>query len=261
MKILRFSAWFIPLGLLLVSSLAGPWMWPELLPREWTIRAYQAFDRQMPRISTYLGTSLLVSLAAVALSLMVSLPAARELARRPRPFLEALLVLPALLPPLACLWGMQGTMAKLGLGDTAAGLVLALTSLAYPYTLRSLLESYRLIPTDMLACARNLGASPARAFLEVELPLLLPGLVSGASITFLAAWSDYLAFFLVGGASVPGYTLFLYPFLMSSDRAMASVGVLVFVSFPLFLFALSQYLVRGVFSRVATAKGRGGFHV
>ena len=261
MKALRVLGWLVPLVLLLAAAFAGPWVWPDLLPRSWSLRSFEVVGRQAPTLLASLSTSLGVALAATLGALAVALPAARTLARRPRPFLEALLLLPALMPPLSYLWGLQGLFGPWGLADTPLAVVLALAAVTSPYILRSLLEGYRVFPADLVACARNLGASPWRVFWTVEVPLLVPSAVVGCTLAFLAAWSDWLVAFMVGGGAVFTYPLFLYPFLFSSDRAVGSLGVLVFLSVPLVLWLVTDRWERSTTARLGLARGRGGFHV
>lgn len=261
MKALRFLAWMLPLALLAAAALAGPWVWPDLLPRTWSLRSFSVFARQGSALAGSLAVSLGVAGSAALLALAVSVPAARSLARRPRPVVEALLLLPALMPPLAYLWGLQGLLGRLGLADTPAAVVLALSAVTFPYALRSLLEGYRVFPAGLTDCALNLGASPRRVFWTVEAPLLLPSAVLGTTLAFLAAWSDWLVAFLVGGGAVSTYPLFLYPFLLSSDRAVGSLGVLVFLSVPLVLWAATDRWAANRTRRLGLARGRGGFHV
>ena len=261
MKAWRALGWLVPLGLLLVAAFAGPWVWPDVLPRSWSLRAFESLGRQGSALIGSLVVSLGVAGAATLLALAVALPAARVLARRPRPILEALLLLPALMPPLSYLWGLQGLFAPWGLADTPLAVVLSLAAVTSPYILRSLLEGYRLFPADLTACASNLGASVRRVFWTVEVPLLVPSAVMGCTLAFLAAWSDWLVAFMVGGGAVFTYPLFLYPFLFSSDRAVGSLGVLVFLSVPLGLWAVSGRWERSTTARLGLARGRGGFHV
>lgn len=261
MRALRTLAWLIPLGLLVAAAFAGPWVWPDVLPRSWSLRAFEAFGRQGSAVVVSLAVSLGVAGAATLLALAVSVSAARSLARRPRPVVEALLLLPALMPPLAYLWGLQGLFGSLGLADTPLAVVLALAAVTFPYVLRSLLEGYRLFPADLSACALNLGASSRRVFWTIEAPLLVPSAVLGCTLAFLAAWSDWLVAFLVGGGVVSTYPLFFYPFLLSSDRAVGSLGVLVFLSVPLVLWAATDRWVANRTARLGLARGRGGFRV
>jgi hypothetical protein len=97
----RALAWAVPAALLAAASLAGPWVWPHLLPQSWSGRAWGEWARMAPTVASSWGLSLGLSLGAVALGLAASLAAARSLADRPRPLVEALLLVPALVPPWA----------------------------------------------------------------------------------------------------------------------------------------------------------------
>ena len=95
--------------------------------------------------------------------------------------------------------------------------------ISYPYMLRALTAGYQAYGEQFDLCARNLGASSWRTLLAIELPLLLPALLAGATIVFLVAFSEYFLVFLIGGGTVPSYSGYIFPLLNSSDKSVASL--------------------------------------
>jgi putative spermidine/putrescine transport system permease protein len=243
----------LPVALLLVNALSSSWAFPDLLPAAWDGRALRFLWRHGGDIALALGSSTLYSLAAVLLTLLMTILPARLFARHDftgRSLLEGLLLLPALLPPMVFAMGAHVVFLRLGLADTAPGVVLILAVVSYPYMLRALTAGYQAYGENFAQCAINLGASPLRVLLTVELPLLLPALVAGGTIVFLVAFSDYFLVFLIGGGSVPAYSGYIFPLLNSSDRSVASMLTLVFLVVPLIFFVvldrgLARYRVAG----------------
>ena len=87
--------------------------------------------------------------------------------------------------------GVYFAFAPLGLTDGYAGLILAHTTLAAPFVVITVLATLSGFDRTLLRAAANLGAPPLSAFRRVTLPLILPGVLSGAVFAFAASY--YLA--------------------------------------------------------------------
>lgn len=70
-----------------------------------------------------------------------------------------------------------------------------------PFTILPILSSLQNIPAELIEGARDLGCSPAEAFVKVTLPLSMTGVLSGFSYTFLLSAADYITPQLVGGTT------------------------------------------------------------
>lgn len=79
--------------------------------------------------------------------------------------------------------------------------VVTLTHIYTPFTFLPLYAAMEAIPRPLVEASQDLGASPAVTFRRVILPLTLPGLVTGATFSFVLSLGDFLAPNLVGGAS------------------------------------------------------------
>jgi len=248
------AAFVLPVAVLAVYAVAPGWRFPHLWPERFDMRAVRyvfgpAPEGQGGRIVLHLASSLFYSLGAVAVSLVLCLAPARLFARRRfrgKALLEGLLLAPALVPSMTFSMGVHYLFVRLGLSETVAGVVLALTVFTYPFMLRALVTGYQAFGEEYELCARNLGAGPLRRLWRVELPLLLPAAAAGGSVVFLIAFSEYFLVFLIGGGVVPSFTGFLFPLLTSSDRAVASILTLVFLAVPVAMFfVLDALLLRG----------------
>jgi len=82
------------------------------------------------------------------------------------------------------------------------GVVIGVVHFLLPFFVLTLLAALKNIPVSLEEAARNLGASRARVFLHVVLPLSLPGLLSAASLSFAGALSAFLFPELLGGGRV-----------------------------------------------------------
>jgi molybdate transport system permease protein len=167
-----------------------------------------------------LGLSLRTSTVSTVLCILLGAPLALVLARGRFPLqglLRSLVLLPLVLPPvvggiaLLYTFGRQGllgsTLQVLGLqvAFSTAAVVLAQTFVALPFLVVSLEGALRTGGERYEAVAATLGASPGRVFRRVTLPLVLPGLASGAVLAFARSLGEFGATLAFAG-SLQGVT-------------------------------------------------------
>ncbi|MHA7264051.1 ABC transporter permease [Arthrobacter sp. TMN-37] len=167
-----------------------------------------------------LKLSLATSAAATALCILAGTPMALVLARSSFPgqqVLRALVLLPLVLPPvvggiaLLYTFGRQGllggTLSALGvdIAFSTTAVVLAQTFVALPFLVLSLEGALRSAGGRYEAVAATLGASPTTVLRRVTLPLVLPGLLSGAVLSFARALGEFGATLTFAG-SLQGVT-------------------------------------------------------
>jgi molybdate transport system permease protein len=164
--------------------------------------------------------SLATSLAATAVTLVAGLAAAawrQNRAGAGAALVDGIFILPLVLPPtvvgflLLLLFGRNGPLGKLLLqfGATVVfswpATVIAATVVAFPLmyiTARAALEQ---VDPHLLQAARTLGASEARIFREVALPLAWPGVLAGTILSFARALGEFGATLMLAG-NIPGKT-------------------------------------------------------
>ncbi|MGW1101918.1 ABC transporter permease [Streptomyces sp. NPDC002540] len=198
-----------------------------------------------PGVTQALRLSLLVSFWALGLSLLLGVPLAWLLARVDFPgkaIVRSLVLLPMVLPPtvggVALLLGF-GRRGLLGpwLEDTfgitlpfhTSGAVVAATFVAMPFLVISLEGALAGLRPSYEETAASLGASPARVFFTVTLPMVAPGLAAGAALTWARALGEFGATITFAG-NLPGSTqtlpLQVYLLLQDSPEAATSVSLL-----------------------------------
>jgi putative spermidine/putrescine transport system permease protein len=246
----------VPLLVLILYAFGSVWSFPQLTPQRLDLRSLHYVWDQRWDILLSMGSSLFYSLSAALLSMALCLWPAKLLAWHSfpgKPLIEGLLLAPALVPAMTFSMGVHYLFIIWGLTDTTLGVILVLTMFTYPYMLRALVSGYSTFGPEYYACARNLGAGPLCALFRVELPLLVPAVVAGGSLVFLISFSEYFLVFLIGGGSVPSYTGYLFPFLTSSDRSLASLLTLLFLVLPMLLFVLTDVLVMNSYRKKGMA--------
>ncbi|WP_405889953.1 ABC transporter permease [Streptomyces sp. NBC_00133] len=204
-----------------------------------------------------LRLSLLVSCWALGLSLVLGVPLAWLLARVPFPgktFVRSLVLLPMVLPPtvggvaLLLAFGRRGLLGP-WLEDTfgitlpfhTSGAVLAATFVAMPFLIISLEGALGGLRPRYEETAASLGASPVRVFFTVTMPMVAPGLIAGAALTWARALGEFGATITFAG-NLPGTTqtlpLQVYLLLQEEPEAATSVSLLLLAIAMLVLVAL-----------------------
>lgn len=79
--------------------------------------------------------------------------------------------------------------------------ILMLTHIYTPFVFLPIYAALEMTPRPLIEASQDLGATPAKTFFRVILPLSMPGLLAGATFAFVLSLGDFLAPLLVGGAS------------------------------------------------------------
>ncbi|MFD4477829.1 ABC transporter permease [Streptomyces sp. NPDC058471] len=192
-----------------------------------------------------LRLSLVVSFWALGLSLLLGVPLAWLLARVDFPgkaVVRSLVLLPMVLPPtvggvaLLLAFGRRGLLGPwlegtfgITLPFHTSGAVLAATFVAMPFLVISLEGALGGLRPRYEETAASLGASPVRVFCTVTLPMVAPGLIAGAALTWARALGEFGATITFAG-NLPGTTqtlpLQVYLLLQDSPEAATSVSLL-----------------------------------
>jgi len=180
-------------------------------PQGYTLRWFAHIFDQNNFVSGFL-TSLQVGVVAMIGGLLLGIPASLALARRKfvgREALNTLLVLPLVVPGIVAgtaiyVFQIEIEIATgLPLLGSLAGLVFAHIMITIPWTVRLLTASLAGFDRAIEEAALNLGATPLRAFVQVTLPVIKPGIVAAALFSFIISFGNLeMTLFLVA----PGQT-------------------------------------------------------
>jgi iron(III) transport system permease protein len=154
--------------------------------------SYRRIMREVPDV---IGNSFLYSLIAVVLIMILGTAIGYILARRPGKvagMLDQLLLVPYIVPGVVMGLAFVVTFnaPPLVLTGTATIIILMLFIRRLPYAVRSSASILAQIKGSIEEAAISLGSPPGRSFLKVTLPLMLPGIVAGALMSFITAINE-----------------------------------------------------------------------
>jgi len=262
----RRSWWLTALGALFTALMLFPVYWminvsltrannmrkspPNLIPVDATLDGYTVVLRQQ---LPYLGTSLLIGIGTVALTLLLAAPAGYSLAKlRPKGggILSFLLLIAQMIPAIVMAFGFYASYIKLGLLGSVWGLIIADSTIAVPFGVLIFTAFMSRIPDELLQAARIDGAGPLRTFGSVVLPVSRNAIVTVSLFAFLWAWSDFLfANTLDSGGSLQPITLGIYAYIGNNNQqwdAIMATAVVASVPAAVLLVLAQKYVAAGV---------------
>lgn len=191
------------------------------------------------------------------LLLVLGTPLAWWLARtktRARPFIEAIVALPLVLPPTvlgfyllilfnpsAPLGGFWLTLTGDTLAFSFAGLVIASVIYSLPFAVQPLQAAFESVGDDLMEAAASLRASPLDAFFTLAVPLSARGFLTAGILSFAHTLGEFGVVLMVGGA-IPGETrvvsiaIYEHVETLRYSEAYGLSAILLALSFAVLLF-------------------------
>lgn len=166
-----------------------------------SLRWYDDFLRS-PTWMNALKNSVIVGVASTLLSMVLGTLASLGLAQwksRFKAIVLAIVLSPVVVPGVITAVGLYFFFAPLGLTGNYAGLILAHTALATPFVVITVSATLQSFDMNLARAAASLGASPVYAFRRVVLPLILPGLASGALFAFATSFDEVVVVLFMAG--------------------------------------------------------------
>ena len=146
--------------------------------------------------------SVIIGVSATALATTLGTLAALGLSKPGLPYkglIMGVLISPIIVPLVITAVGMYFFYSSLGLANSLPGLILAHTALGTPFVVITVTATLVGFDYSLVRAAQNLGASPARTFFKVQMPLILPGVISGALFAFITSFDEVVVVLFLAG--------------------------------------------------------------
>ena len=176
---------------------------PEMLsldPAGYSLKWYADFFTN-PNWQGAVKNSLVIAVFATLISTALGTVAALGLSRPEMPYksvVMGVLISPMIVPLIISAAGMYFFYSKIGLASTHLGVVLAHAALGTPFVVITVTATLVGFDHNLIRAAATLGASPQHAFFRVIVPLILPGVISGALFAFITSFDEVVVVLFVG---------------------------------------------------------------
>jgi putative spermidine/putrescine transport system permease protein len=166
------------------------WRWYENLftSPEWQVAAKNSFI--VAPLATVIAT-VLGTLAAVGLN-KANFPG--------KALLMGIIISPMVVPVVVVGVGMYLFLAPLGIANTYAGLIMAHAALGVPFVVTTVSATLQNFDKNLVKASQSLGVGPVRTFFRISLPLIAPGVISGALFAFATSFDEVVVTLFLAGA-------------------------------------------------------------
>ncbi|MEJ8815625.1 ABC transporter permease [Variovorax ureilyticus] len=218
----------------------------QLPPTKVSLRWYEAFLADSEWYSA-LFTSIEVAILATILSVALGTSAAIGLLRTPsrlRGILSAILISPLVVPVIISGIALYYVMRPLGLHGTLMGLAMGHAVLALPFVVVNVGVALRGIEPNCMRAAEGLGASPFTAFRTITLPLIGPGLASGAAFAFITSFDEVVVSIFLSSATTKTLSVKMWEIIRVEYTPITAVASTILMAVTLLLFAAVKLAFR-----------------
>jgi multiple sugar transport system permease protein len=199
-----------------------------------------------------LGHSLVISLGALVVSLVVGIPAAYALARyqfASRESIAFTFLSFRFAPELLVIIPLFVIFRNIRLYDTYLGMIWVYQLITLPLIVWIVRGYFEDIPLEIEEAAKVDGCNWWGTFRHVALPLAAPGIAAALLLAFIYAWNNFIFVLILGGEHTQTVTLAALNFLSSEQQVYGQMAAAVLISIlPVLALALygQKYLVRGL---------------
>ena len=113
----------------------------------------------------------------------------------------AILISPMIVPLIISAAGMYFFYSRIGLQGTYFGVVLAHAALGIPFVIITVTATLVGFDQSLTRASASLGAGPIRTFFKVQMPPILPGVISGGLFAFITSFDEVVVVIFVGSAA------------------------------------------------------------
>ena len=146
--------------------------------------------------------SFIIAISSTILATFLGTMAALGLSKSHMPYrslMMGLLISPMIVPLIISAAGMYFFYSNIGLDQTYLGIILAHTALGTPFVVITVTATLVGFDHSLTRASANLGANPTVTFFKVIMPLILPGVISGALFAFITSFDEVVVVLFLAG--------------------------------------------------------------
>jgi multiple sugar transport system permease protein len=197
----------------------------------------------------YFYNSAVVGVFAVAIGLILGLPAAYSIARFGQKRLSVFILVARLMPGISFLMPWYIIFSRIHLMDTYVALILSHILIALPLVVWIMSSYFETIPHEMEESAMVDGATRQRAFLSIILPLSGPGIVTATTLSFIFSWNNFMFSQVLSMQRTKTLPIAIYNFVSYAEvdwGAVMAVAVAIMTPAIIITMIFQRYVVKGL---------------
>ena len=170
-------------------------------PDAYSLRWYEDFINNTQWTHS-VKNSFIIAIASTILATVLGTLAALGLSKPHMPYrslMMGLLISPMIVPLIISAAGMYFFYSNIGLSQTYLGIILAHSALGTPFVVITVTATLVGFDHSLSRASANLGANPTTTFFKVIMPLILPGVISGALFAFITSFDEVVVVLFLAG--------------------------------------------------------------
>ena len=170
-------------------------------PDAYSLRWYEDFVNNTQWTHS-VKNSFIIAIASTILATVLGTVAALGLSKPHMPYRAltmGVLISPMIVPLIISAAGMYFFYSSIGLDQSFLGIILAHTVLGTPFVVITVTATLVGFDNSLTRAAANLGANPTTSFFKVTMPLILPGVISGALFAFITSFDEVVVVLFLAG--------------------------------------------------------------
>lgn len=172
-------------------------------PEGYSTKWYEVFFND-PNWQRAVKNSIIIAIFSTIISTFLGTLAALGLSQKDFPFkttIMGILISPMVVPLIISAAGMFFFYARINLLGTHLGVILAHAALATPFVVITVTATLTGFDHSLTRAASSLGSSPTNTFFKITVPLITPGVISGALFAFITSFDEVVVILFVGSVS------------------------------------------------------------
>lgn len=208
------------------------------------VEVFQRYDFTKPLWNSFFTASL-----TAIISMLIGLPAAYAIAHYRLHKISASILVTRMIPGICFLLPWFKTFAALHLTDTYLSLILSYMLVAVPFIIWIMVPHFENLPAELFEAAMIDGCSEHMTFVKILLPLVRPGMITAALMSFIYSWNNFLFALVLSGYETKTLPMAVYNFIgyakISWGPLMAAATM---ITGPIVVISLvmQRYVVSGM---------------
>lgn len=226
---------------------------PVIAPTKWVLDSYiEVFTRDS--IGKYIMITIIVSVATTVITVLIGSMAGYAVARGPfgrraRNAFGVWFLIQKMYPAIATAIPVYLVMRSLGLIDKMAALVIMNTSFNLPLVIWLMMGFFQQLPKELEESGMIDGCNFFSRFFRIILPIVKPGLIASAMLTFVATWNEFLFAVILSIKNTKTLPVVIAGFITDRGLAwgpMAATAVITLVPVVILVWMLQRDFVEGL---------------
>ncbi len=194
----------------------------------------------MMAITTTLSIALMSTFVATILGTLAAIGVSKS-KRLVKEIVLSVNNFPILNPEIVTAIGLMLLYSSLNIQKGYMTMLLAHIIFSTPYVILSVLPKLRRLDPDIAEAALDLGATPLEALWKVIVPMILPGIISGALIAFTMSFDDFVISYFVSGNGVKNISILVYTMSKRINPTINALSTILVVIITVVLLIVNLY--------------------